>query len=327
MRGCGTARRAGLVSLALVFGDVVLIAASLGALAIVGMTHGRNFAVWALGMLVFTVGDIIYAYLLTVEAYRVGTLPDSLWVIGFSMIALGATGPDVPPAEERAPGEVSRGGHARRSSGHHRARMSPRMDTYGVPSVLALSRWPGAESASRWHSSSSASWPWCESRPSPTSSPVPATGARSTCAWTTSSPPRQATPAARRPSASPWRLVDLDRFKEVNDSLGHGSGDELLQAVVSRFADALDELDTPHLLTRLGGDEFAVVLDEVTTANDATIGRRRPARQPARAGRAWTRPAACPGQHRPGHGTRARHDTQRPALRRRRRHVRLEDVR
>ncbi len=64
-------------------------------------------------------------------------------------------------------------------------------------------------------------------------------------------------------------FVDLDRFKEVNDSLGHAAGDELLQAVASRFAAALDELDTPHLLTRLGGDEFAVVLDEVATPRQA----------------------------------------------------------
>jgi diguanylate cyclase (GGDEF)-like protein len=66
-------------------------------------------------------------------------------------------------------------------------------------------------------------------------------------------------------------LVDLDRFKEVNDSLGHGSGDELLQEVVSRFADALAGLQTPYLLARLGGDEFAVVLDDVITAKDATV--------------------------------------------------------
>jgi diguanylate cyclase (GGDEF)-like protein len=64
-------------------------------------------------------------------------------------------------------------------------------------------------------------------------------------------------------------LVDLDHFKEVNDTYGHAVGDELLRAVVSRFRAALQELRTPHLFARLGGDEFAVVLHEVTTPEAA----------------------------------------------------------
>ncbi len=52
-------------------------------------------------------------------------------------------------------------------------------------------------------------------------------------------------------------LVDLDRFKEVNDVLGHQSGDELLCLVAERFAREVREDD---LLARLGGDEFAVLV-------------------------------------------------------------------
>jgi diguanylate cyclase (GGDEF)-like protein len=58
-------------------------------------------------------------------------------------------------------------------------------------------------------------------------------------------------------------LIDLDHFKEVNDSFGHAAGDDLLREVVDRFSRALDQLQTPHLLARLGGDEFAVLLHEV----------------------------------------------------------------
>ncbi len=69
---------------------------------------------------------------------------------------------------------------------------------------------------------------------------------------------RQAIAAAER-RCEPFSvmLLDLDRFKQVNDTLGHQVGDRLLQAVGPRLAAALRKSDT---LARLGGDEFAVLL-------------------------------------------------------------------
>ena len=63
-------------------------------------------------------------------------------------------------------------------------------------------------------------------------------------------------------------FLDLDRFKIVNDSLGHAAGDLLIQTVAERIRSTIRAEDS---VTRLGGDEFAVLAADARTAEDATM--------------------------------------------------------
>ncbi len=67
-------------------------------------------------------------------------------------------------------------------------------------------------------------------------------------------------------------FLDLDRFKNVNDSLGHSIGDQLLIAMARRLESCIREVD---MVARLGGDEFAILLDGIANGGDATNMARR----------------------------------------------------
>ena len=91
--------------------------------------------------------------------------------------------------------------------------------------------------------------------------------------------------AERRSGQLAVMMLDLDRFKHINDSLGHAVGDQLLQQVSERLKSCLRQID---VISRFGGDEFALLLDDISSAASA-------ARVAARLLNAFTAPFALSG--------------------------------
>ncbi|MGZ8744147.1 MAG: putative bifunctional diguanylate cyclase/phosphodiesterase [Nocardioides sp.] len=245
-----------------------LSAAAVGAFGLVGAGRARQFGPWALGLTLLAGSAITDATRVAAGSFVIGTWSDVLPVLALALVALGATFPDAE-AKSRVPGARSLGVPATAAVFAVVAlTLAPAWHESAVPSVLALSTL--AVCAARFLRVFRQLRELAAIREQAMTDEL--TGiANRRALYQHLDELIDPADGTGKPAEFAVALIDLDHFKEVNDTLGHATGDALLKGVVGRFAAALEELETPHLLARLGGDEFAVVLHEAASRNAALI--------------------------------------------------------
>jgi diguanylate cyclase (GGDEF)-like protein len=249
-------------NLAYPMGDLILISLVVGVFAVRRWRPGRLWWTLGIGLVVFAAGDSIYLLRVTSGTYVVGTPLDSLWAIAAFMIALSAWQGLRSRAENatviRAPNVVpvvfllSSLGVIVYATGHKVLPAGILLAT--ITLVLAIGRTAYAFRELR---------ALADSRREARTDDLTGLPNRrlfferlAVCLDPT---------AASKPTA--LLMIDLDRFKEINDSLGHHVGDDVLRQLGPRLIAAVGSAGT---VARLGGDEFGLVLSPLVDAAAAT---------------------------------------------------------
>ncbi len=250
------------VALAAPMSDLVLVSAVAGIMALPGVRMGHHWLLLAGGLLIFAAADVAYGLQVASDTYVLGTPLDAGWAIGLALMARWVDGvgrrrrrPLLAPRTARAAALAVSSAATLAGLGvlvlSSQVRVSPLALVLAAGALLAAGL--RAQLAARMLERMAEQ--------------------RLVAAVTdelTGLPNRRAlyTEGANRFSL-PGRghqallMLDLDRFKEVNDTLGHRAGDQLLVQVGQRLRAILRSEDT---LARLGGDEFAVLLHDAGRA-------------------------------------------------------------
>jgi len=239
--------------------DLLLVATVAGIAALPSAYAGRRWGLLVVGLMVFAGADVVYALQVTAGTYVPATPLDAGWGIGLALVAMWVDaaerrdGPTTPPQTS--------------ATSRATARVVPVAATAGALGVLVagtqapLSRLAVALAAVTLLAAAARTQVAFRQlahmadlrRQEATTDPL--TGLANRRALTAEVPARLEDPGRSRALL----LLDLDKFKEVNDSLGHQVGDLLLVQVGARLREQLYPGD---LLARLGGDEFAVLLED-----------------------------------------------------------------
>jgi diguanylate cyclase (GGDEF)-like protein len=247
--------------------DVLLIGMIIGILTLRNRQPGRRWLVISAGLVVFACADIAYLLRLANDSYVPGTLLDGAWVVGLAVLSLSAWQPT--PSERPAQHQPGVG-----------SLVVPIVFGLAAIAVMIMDRYiqmPWYASAfavatlfagmARAGVSVHQERRVIELRHQAGTDDL--TDLPNRRAFSTVLDATLATSSADDQFGV--LLLDLDRFKEVNDLLGHQTGDRLLREIGPRLAPLLRAND--HL-SRLGGDEFGVILPGIDTDGAMKLGNR-----------------------------------------------------
>lgn len=241
-------------NLAYPVGDLVLLVFTISAIGLLGWRPGRGWIVLALGLALFAVSDSVYLLKAADGSYVEGAILDAGWPIAACLVAVAAWQP-MAAARERSSSFAAEqsvtAGFALLALGVLVLDLVSPVNVAGHLLAVAAMVAIVARLVLAAH----------ESRRSERARSVEAstdelTGLANRRAFYTHFE-RQLEALEASGESAALLLMDLDHFKEFNDSLGHGAGDELLEEVSAR----LSACTAPgSFIARLGGDEFVILL-------------------------------------------------------------------
>jgi diguanylate cyclase len=250
-----------IVGAAYTVADLLLIAMIAGLLTVRGVRGGASWVWLAAGMATFCAADVVYAVRVEAGIYTSGPWLYLLWMTGISAIAVALWS--------------ARGSGAIGSARSRTMLAIPLLATLtsvgilamfsvsGNPVVMALATLTFLLAVARTLVSFGQVQRLSDARRQAVTDDLTGLGNRRSL-FEHGRQRLESADAADRPALI---LIDLDNFKEINDTLGHPAGDELLREIARRLTARASERD---LLVRLGGDEFAVL----STLAPADDGRR-----------------------------------------------------